>query len=143
MSKIAVIYWSQSGNTEQMAQAIADGIKETGASCDLLQVSETNAADAAKYDKLALGCPAMGAEVLEETEFDPFFTELEGKLTGRKVALFGSYGWGNGQWMRDWVGRANDANASVYQEEGLIIHETPDNDALAKCQEFGKGFAAF
>ena len=101
MSKAAVIYWSQTGNTEQMATAIAEGIREGGMECDLLNVADTNAGAAAGYDKIALGCPAMGAEVLEEAEFDPFFTELENRLAGRKVALFGSYGWGDGQWMRD------------------------------------------
>ena len=143
MSKAAVIFWSQTGNTEQMANAIADGIREGGMECDLLNVADVSAADAAKYDKLALGCPAMGAEVLEESEFDPFFTALEGKLAGRKVALFGSYGWGDGQWMRDWVQRTNDANANIYTDEGLMVNETPDEDALDKCREFGKGFAAY
>ena len=93
MSKAAVIFWSQTGNTEQMANAIAEGIREGGMECDLLNVADTNANDASAYAKIALGCPAMGAEVLEETEFDPFFTELESKISGRKVALFGSYGW--------------------------------------------------
>ena len=143
MSKAAVIFWSQTGNTEQMAAAIAEGLRGAGVDCDLMTVGETNAAAAAGYERIALGCPAMGAEVLEEMEFEPFFTELEGKLSGRKVALFGSYGWGDGQWMRDWVQRANDANASLYTDEGLIVNETPDADALAKCREFGKGFAAF
>nr|WP_297171315.1 flavodoxin [uncultured Agathobaculum sp.] len=143
MSKAAVIYWSQTGNTEQMATAIADGIRAGGAQCDLMNVADTSAADAAKYDKLALGCPAMGAEVLEESEFDPFFTELESKLAGRKVALFGSYDWGDGQWMRDWVQRANNANANVYNDEGLIINMTPDDDGIAKCKAFGEGFAAY
>lgn len=143
MADIAVIYWSQSGNTEQMAQAIAEGIQQAGSACDLLPLADTNAAAAAGYAKLALGCPAMGAEVLEETEFEPFFTELEGKLSGHKVALFGSYGWGDGQWMRDWVARTDNANAAIYQDEGLIVHETPDAAALEKCRTFGKGFAAF
>lgn len=143
MSKAAVIYWSQTGNTEQMATAIAEGIRGGGMECDLLNVADTNAGAAAGYDKIALGCPAMGAEVLEEAEFDPFFTELESRLAGRKVALFGSYGWGDGQWMRDWVQRTNDANANIYTDEGLMINETPDEDGLAKCREFGKGFAAY
>ena len=143
MSKAAVIYWSQTGNTEQMATAIAEGIREGGMECDLLNVADTNAGAAAGSDKIALGCPAMGAEVLEEAEFDPFFTELENRLAGRKVALFGSYGWGDGQWMRDWVQRTNDANANIYTDEGLMINETPDEDGLAKCREFGKGFAAY
>ena len=93
MSKAAVIFWSQTGNTEQMANAIADGIREGGMEVDVLNVADTTPADAVKYAKIALGCPAMGAEVLEETEFDPFFTELESKISGLKVALFGSYGW--------------------------------------------------
>ena len=126
MSKAAVIFWSQTGNTEQMANAIADGIREGGMEVDVLNVADTTPADAVKYAKIALGCPAMGAEVLEETEFDPFFTELESKISGLKVALFGSYGWGDGQWMRDWVQRTNDANAVIYTDEGLIINETPD-----------------
>ena len=143
MSKVAVIYWSGTGNTEMMAQAVADGAKQAGAEVSLMQVSATSADEAAGFDRLALGCPAMGAEVLEESEFDPFFTELEGKLAGRKVALFGSYGWGDGQWMRDWVQRTNDANANIYTDEGLMVNETPDADALDKCREFGKGFAAY
>ena len=96
MSKIAVIYWSGTGNTQAMAEAVAEGAKGAGAQVDLYSVSETSAGAAAAYDTLALGCPAMGAEVLEESEFEPFFTELEGSLSGKKVALFGSYGWGDG-----------------------------------------------
>lgn len=143
MSKAAVIFWSQTGNTEQMATAIAEGVRAGGLECDLRNVAEISAADAAKYDKLALGCPAMGAEVLEEAEFEPFFTELESKLGGRKVALFGSYGWGDGQWMRDWVERTDNANANIYTGEGLMAHETPDETMLEQCRDFGRGFAAY
>lgn len=143
MNKAAVIYWSQTGNTEQMAAAIAEGVRAGGMECDLLQVGETNAAAVAGYEKIALGCPAMGAEVLEEMEFEPFFTELESKLAGCRVALFGSYGWGDGQWMRDWVQRTEDANANLYTGEGLIINETPDETGLEKCRSFGQGFAAY
>ena len=141
MSKLAVIYWSQTGNTEQMAQAIAAGAQAAGAQPQLLQVSEISAAEAASYDRLALGCPAMGAEVLEETEFEPFFTELEPRLGGKRVALFGSYGWGDGQWMRDWVARAEDAGALLVADEGLMVHETPDETALAACRALGQMLA--
>lgn len=96
MSKIAVIYWSMTGNTEAMAHAIAEGAQEAGAQADIMQVSEITPDQALTYPKLALGCPAMGAEVLEEAEFEPFFTQMEGRLTGKSVALFGSYGWGDG-----------------------------------------------
>lgn len=143
MSKIAVIYWSMSGNTEAMANAIAEGAQGAGAEVDVKQVSDITVDQALEYDKLALGCPAMGAEVLEESEFEPFFTELESRLGGKKVALFGSYGWGDGQWMRDWQQRVDDANASLYNGEGLIINETPDDDGLEHCRQFGAGFAGF
>ncbi len=106
-----------------------------------MQVSDVDAGQALSYPKLALGCPAMGAEVLEEAEFEPFFSQLEGRLSGKSLALFGSYGWGDGQWMRDWVQRTEQAGASVYQGQGLIVNETPDDDALAQCRDFGAGFA--
>ena len=97
MSKIAVIYWSGTGNTEQMAQAVAEGAQAAGAEVETFTVDAIDAGTAAEYSKLALGCPAMGAEVLEESEFEPWFSELEGRLSGHQVALFGSYGWGDGQ----------------------------------------------
>ena len=140
MSKVAIVFWSQTGNTETMANCIAEG---AGANATIIPCSEMNAAKLGEYDVVAFGCPAMGAEQLEESEFEPMFSDLEGSLNGKKVAMFGSYGWGDGQWMRDWVQRTNDANAVIYTDEGLIVNETPDDDALAKCKEFGKGFAAF
>ena len=140
MSKVAIVFWSQTGNTETMANCIAEG---AGANATIIPCSEMNAAKLGEYDVVAFGCPAMGAEQLEESEFEPMFSDLEGSLNGKKVAMFGSYGWGDGQWMRDWVQRTNDANAVIYTDEGLIINETPDDDGIAKCKEFGKGFAAF
>ena len=142
MSKLAVIYWSMSGNTEAMAGAVAQGARDAGAEADLMQVSEVSPDQALSYPLLALGCPAMGAEVLEESEFEPFFAQLEGRLSGKKLALFGSYGWGDGQWMRDWQARAEGAGAVLYQE-GLMVHETPDDAALEQCRALGAGFAAF
>ena len=141
MASMHVIFWSQTGNTEAMASAIAEGAKGAGAAVDLKSVGDTNVSAALDCDLLALGCPAMGDEVLEESEFDPFFTDLEGRLAGRKVALFGSYGWGDGQWMRDWQDRVQKAGAVLFQGEGLILNETPDDDGIAKCKEFGAAFA--
>ena len=139
MEKIAVIYWSGTGNTEMMAMEIAEGIKAAGAEAAVMTVSEINAKGASAYSKLALGCPAMGAEVLEEMEFEPFFTELESCLMGRKVLLFGSYGWGDGQWMRDWQVRADNAGANICGAP-VLVHETPDADALALCKVAGEAF---
>ena len=143
MSKLAVIYWSMTGNTQAMAEAIADGAREAGAQADLFSVDQVTVDQALEYDKLALGCPAMGAEVLEEAEFEPFFTALEGRLGGKRVALFGSYGWGDGQWMRDWCERAKGDGAVLFSEEGLICNEAPDDDAQEACRKLGAALAAW
>lgn len=140
MSKVAVIYWSGTGNTQAMAEAVAEGVKEAGAEAALLSVSETTAAAAAEYDKLALGCPSMGDEVLEESEFEPFFQELESQLSGKTVSLFGSYGWGNGQWMRDWAERTDGDGASLCGEP-LIVNDAPTADDLAQCRALGANLA--
>lgn len=139
--KTAIIYWSGTGNTEAMAGAILEGAKEVNAETVFFNVAEISADDASNYDILILGCPAMGAEVLEESEFEPFFTDLEGKINGKSIALFGSYGWGDGEWMRDWEKRVVDAGAKLACTEGLIINEMPDDDGLAQCKEFGKNAA--
>ena len=140
MSKAAVIFWSQTGNTEQMANAIADGIREGGMEVDVLNVADTTPADAVKYAKIALGCPAMGAEVLEETEFDPFFTELESKISGLKVALFGSYGWGDGEWIRTWAEDVEAAGARLVVEP-VMANGSPDGDAETACAALGTALA--
>ena len=141
MSKSAVIYWSGTGNTEAMAQAVLDGLNGAGEDAALFSADSVRAADAAQYDKLALGCPAMGAEVLEESVFEPFFTELEPLLSGKKVALFGSYGWGDGQWMREWQERTEKAGA-VPCGEGLIVNEAPDEAGLESCRALGARLAS-
>ncbi|MBQ5330858.1 MAG: flavodoxin [Oscillospiraceae bacterium] len=130
--KIAVIYWSGTGNTEMMAQAVGEG-----AGAEVFSVSDFSG-NVADYDRIAFGCPAMGDEVLEEDEFEPFFTAAEGSLSGKKIALFGSYDWGDGEWMRKWVERAQAAGAEVIGGEGLIANNTPDDDALAACKKLGE-----
>lgn len=130
--KTAVIYWSGTGNTEEMAKAVAEG-----AGAELFAVSDFKS-DIADYDRLAFGCPSMGDEQLEETEFEPFFAAVESKLSGKKIVLFGSYGWGDGQWMRDWCERCTAAGAEVIGGEGLIVNEAPDADALSVCKSLGE-----
>ncbi len=130
--KTAVIYWSGTGNTEAMAKAVAEG-----AGAELFSLSEfTGSVD--DYDALAFGCPAMGAEMLEEDEFEPFFTEIEGRLSGKKVGLFGSYGWGDGEWMRNWETRVGSDGAVLVGGEGVIVNDTPSDDDLEKCRALGK-----
>lgn len=141
MGKIAVIYWSGTGNTEQMAQAISDGIKAELAEADLFKVSEITDSQACEYKVIAFGCPAMGAEVLEEEEFEPFFSAIEPKLAGKKVALFGSYGWGDGEWMRNWENRVTEAGGLLIGGEGLIINDAPDAAGTEVCVNFGKTIA--
>lgn len=140
MKNVAIVYWSGSGNTEAMAEAVKKGVESAGAQAELFQVSDFDAASVANYDGLALGCPAMGAETLEESEFQPVYDEIKPELSGKPVALFGSYGWGSGEWMDTWVEDAKEAGADVF-ENGLIINETPDDDGLAQCEDFGKRFA--
>ena len=130
--KTAVIYWSGTGNTEAMAKAIAEG-----AGADLFSVSEFDG-DISAYDRVAFGCPAMGAEELEDSEFEPFFAGVEDKLNGKTVALFGSYGWGDGEWMRLWADRVKSAGAVLLNDEGLIVNETPSDDDLADCKALGR-----
>lgn len=130
--KTAVIYWSGTGNTEAMAVAVADG-----AEAELFSVSDFSG-NIADYDAIAFGCPAMGAEVLEEEVFEPFFTAIESELNGKKVALFGSYGWGDGEWMRNWEDRVKDDGAVLLNDEGLIANEFPSDEDLDKCKALGK-----
>ncbi len=130
--KTAVIYWSGTGNTEAMAKAVAEG-----ADAELFTVSEFSGS-VEDYDAIAFGCPAMGAEMLEESEFDPFFTEIESRLSGKKVGLFGSYGWGDGEWMRNWETRVESDGAVLAGGEGVIANDAPSDDDLEKCRALGK-----
>lgn len=142
MDKIFVIYWSQSGNTEAMAEAVGRGITAAGKEAVLTRAEDASVADLADAKCYAMGCPAMGAEVLEESVMDPFVTEAEAVSGGKTVALFGSYGWGDGQWMRDWVDRMSSAGANVLNGEGVICKEAPDDEAVAACTDLGRQLAA-
>jgi flavodoxin short chain len=141
MDKIQVVYWSQGGNTKAMAEAVAQGITEAGKEAAVAFVSEASLDELKEAKAFALGCPAMGAEVLEEGEMEPFVSDVEGFASGKTIALFGSYGWGDGQWMRDWEDRMNAAGATVLNGEGVICKETPDDEALAECVALGKQLA--
>lgn len=136
MSKIAIVYWSGTGNTEQMAFAVLEGAKEKGADAVLLTSAEFDVSTLNTYDAIAFGCPAMGAEVLEEYEFQPMWDDCEGALGGKKVALFGSYGWGDGEWMRNWEESCSTAGA-VLACDSVICNEAPDEEALSACKALG------
>ena len=142
MSKVAVVFWSGTGNTGVMATNVAEGAKEAGAQADVIFVSDFSADKMDEYDAIAFGCPSMGAEQLEEGEFEPVFAQCEAKLNGKKIALFGSYGWGDGEWMRDWVERMTAAGATVVGGEGVICQDAPDDYAKTACEELGKKLAA-
>lgn len=137
MSKIAVVYWSSTGNTESMANAVAEGAKAAGAEVTLAEAADFSAAQVEDFDAIAFGCPAMGDEVLEESEFEPMFEACEEKLTGKAIGLFGSYGWGDGQWMRDWETRCTDKHMNL-KAEGVICMEEPDEEAQNECRNLGK-----
>lgn len=137
MKKTAVIYWSGTGNTKQMAEAVLEGMKSAGAEAVLLEPSQVDASTFSGVDAVAFGCPAMGSEVLEEMEFEPMFSACKSHLSGKKVALFGSYGWGDGEWMRDWENDVKAAGGELVRE-GVICCEAPDDEAIEACKALGK-----
>lgn len=141
MEKIYVVFWSQSGNTESMANVVGEGITEAGKEAVVVNVSDISADELAQVNVFAMGCPAMGAEVLEESEMEPFVEELESKVSGKTIGLFGSYGWGDGEWMRDWTDRMTNQGATVVDGEGVICQDAPDDDVIEKCKELGKKLA--
>ena len=139
MGKIAVVFWSGTGNTEAMAEAVVKGVKSVTNDVDLFQVDDFSADKMKKYDAFIFGCPAMGDEVLEEDSFEPFFSEAVEQLKDIPVGLFGSYGWGGGKWMEDWADRTKDSGANLI---GTVIAENdPDDEALANCEKLGKDLA--
>ena len=140
MSKIAVVYWSGTGNTEAMAQKVADGAREAGAEVDLFTAAQFGEGQMADCDAIAVGCPSMGSEQLEDSEFEPMFNSCEGNLSGKKIALFGSYGWGDGEWMRNWEEQCT-SDGAVLVTESVICNEAPDDDAQAACAALGKALA--
>ena len=138
---VSVVYWSGTGNTQAMAEAVAEGIREGGAEAVLLEVGKADAAALAGENAFAIGCPSMGAEQLEGSEMEPFVEALEPLVSGKRILLFGSYGWGDGEWMRDWAERMKNAGAALIREEGLIANEAPDDEALEECRAAGKELA--
>lgn len=138
---ISVVYWSGTGNTASMAEAVADGIKAAGAEAELMEAGAADAAKVAAKKVFALGCPSMGAEQLEEAEMEPFVADLEALVSGKNILLFGSYGWGDGEWMREWEERMKSAGAVLVGGEGITANETPDEDVIGKLKEAGKELA--
>ena len=135
MNKTAVVYWSGTGNTEAMAQAVAES-----AGAELFACADFDAAKVDEFDAIAFGCPSMGAEQLEEDEFEPLFSACESKLSGKKIALFGSYGWGDGEWMRNWQEQF-EADGAILVAEPVICNDAPDDDALEACKALGAKLA--
>ena len=140
MSKIAVVYWSGTGNTEAMAHKVVEGAEAAGAEVSLFTAAEFAADMMDQFDAVGFGCPSMGAEVLEEDEFEPMFVSCEPKLQNKKIALFGSYGWGDGEWMRDWEETCR-KDGAVLACDCVICNETPDDEANAACIALGKALA--
>lgn len=137
MSKVAVVYWSGTGNTEAMACAVLEGVVANGGEGMMFTATEFSADMMDAYDAIAFGCPSMGAEQLEESEFAPMFSACEAKLGGKKIALFGSYGWGDGEWMRNWEETCI-ADGAVMACDFVICNEAPDDDAVEACKALGK-----
>lgn len=137
MSKIAVVYWSGTGNTQAMAEAVAEGASQAGAEVTVFEAVDFSPEQMGAFDAVAFGCPSMGAEQLEESEFEPMFTECEPMLSGKRIALFGSYGWGDGEWMRNWEQTCT-ADGAVLVCDSVICNEAPDEDGVEACKMLGK-----
>ncbi|WEG33764.1 flavodoxin [Amygdalobacter indicium] len=141
MANIKIVFWTGTGNTETMAEAIAEGIESAGSVAEVVNVADTTADECKDLPYIILGCPAMGNEELEESEFAPFFEELLPSLAGKKVALFGSYSWAEGEWMDTWSQTCLDNNVDLFDGHGLIAFDDPEEEDLAKCRDLGKRFA--
>ena len=137
MKKTAVVYWSGTGNTEAMAGFVAEGMRTAGAETSVFPVSGFSAKMMDDYDAVAFGCPSMGSEQLEDSEFEPVFDECRSKLSGKKIGLFGSYGWGDGEWMREWETNCKQAGA-VLACESVICNEMPDDEEIQSCKTLGE-----
>jgi flavodoxin short chain len=140
MSKVAIVYWSSTGNTETMAKAVAEGAKAAGAETELFEIEAFGADKMEAFDAVAFGCPAMGDEELETEVFEPVFAACKEKLDGFRTALFGSYGWGDGEWMRSWEAQTKEAGADLVTDP-VIANEAPDDEALEACRKLGAALA--
>ena len=140
MRNVAVVYWSGTGNTQAMAEAVVSGAREQGAAVQLYPALAFDSSMMDQFDAVAFGCPSMGAEQLEESEFEPMFTACEGDLQGKNIALFGSYGWGDGEWMRSWEERCSQDGANL-AADSVICNEAPDDEALSECRALGAALA--
>lgn len=142
MSKIAVVYWSGTGNTESMAKAVAEGVKASGGEATLFTAPEFDASMMEQFDAVAFGCPSMGAEELEDSEFEPMFSSCESKLKEKRIALFGSYGWGDGEWMRNWEATCT-GDGAVFVCDSVICNEAPDDEAVEACKAMGAALISY
>lgn len=140
MRKAALVFWSGTGNTEAMADAVEAGIKAGGAEVEVFQAADFDSGKAAEFDGIAFGCPSMGAEQLEASEMQPMFDDVKGRLSGKKIVLFGSYGWGDGEWMRSWEDDCADAGADRVADS-VICNDAPDDAARAACKALGEALA--
>lgn len=137
MSKVGIVFWSGTGNTEMMAQSVEEGVVEAGGSASVMTSAEFTCDMVDDFDALAFGCPSMGSEQLEESEFEPMFSEISDKLSGKKIALFGSYGWGDGEWMRNWEDECSSIGANIVHES-VICCGAPDDTAQEELKALGK-----
>ena len=139
MKKTAVVYWSGTGNTEAMAKAVAEGMESAGAQVTMLTPDQVKASELSAYDAIAFGCPAMGSEELEYDEFQPMWDEVKETLGDKKVVLFGSYSWAEGEWMDNWKADADEAGVNVV--DSVICYDAPDDEGETACKALGAELA--
>ena len=131
-----IVYWSSTGNTERMAQMLGEELEKLGGSAEVEEVSSVSPSALEKETVFALGCSAMGDEELDEGEMEPFVQEVEKFASGKKIGLFGSYDWGDGERMRRWEARMKEAGAEVAGT--VIANNEPDDEDQANLAELAK-----
>lgn len=136
----AIVYASTTGNTERMAKAVAQGARRSGDDVLCITAEKASTAEILAADVLYLGSPAMGAEMLEDS-MESFYSSLEPKLKGKKIALFGSFDWGDGQWLRDWAARVTAAGGKIINGQGLAARLAPDSAVIGQCEQLGESAA--
>lgn len=132
--KVAVVYWSGTGNTEAMAKLVVSGAESNGNTVELFSCENFNKDLVSNFDAFAFGCPSMGAEELEDGEFLPMWNDVKDSLNGKNIVLFGSFGWGDGEWMENWKSECTGINVLG----DFICGGSADGSDADSCVELGK-----
>lgn len=137
MKKISIIYWSNGGNVEVLANTMADELEQAGVNVCIKHVSDADVSDVIEADAVAFGSPSMDNNRIEQQEMEPFINEFKLlPINGKKAVLFGSYGWDDGQFIKNWVVRMKDYGFNVLGD--LAVKESPTDDDIEEAKKLAK-----